>query len=126
MVFITEAELLELQGIVDEGKDTIRVYRDTPTIQLRRRDASTGNFANAGAAFTPVKIDLADRLEQSSGANAGLVTVTNGGTMEVQAGIDIRRDDRFTVSGVTYAVTLVKPAKNVYGYRDVELTRMGG
>jgi hypothetical protein len=126
MVFITEAELLELQGIVDEGKDTIRVYRDTPTIQLRRRDATTGNFANAGAAFTPVKIDLADRLEQSSGANAGLVTVTNGGTMEVQAGIDIRRDDRFTVNGVTYAVTLVKPAKNVYGYRDVELTRMGG
>jgi hypothetical protein len=126
MVFITEAELLELQGIVDEGKDTIRTYRDTPTIQLRRRDASTGNFANAGAAFTPVKIDLADRLEQSSGANAGLVTVTNGGTMEVQQGIDIRRDDRFTVNGVTYAVTLVKPAKNVYGYRDVELTRMGG
>jgi hypothetical protein len=126
MVFITEAELLELQGIVDEGKDTIRVYRDTPTIQLRRRDATTGNFANAGAAFTPVKIDLADRLEQSSGANAGLVTVTNGGTMEVQQGIDIRRDDRFTVNGVTYAVTLVKPAKNVYGYRDVELTRMGG
>jgi hypothetical protein len=126
MVFITEAELLELQGIVDEGKDTIRTYRDTPTIQLRRRDATTGNFANAGAAFTPVKIDLADRLEQSSGANAGLVTVTNGGTMEVQQGIDIRRDDRFTVNGVTYAVTLVKPAKNVYGYRDVELTRMGG
>jgi hypothetical protein len=126
MVFITEAELLELQGIVDEGKDTIRTYRDTPTIQLRRRDATTGNFANAGAAFTPVKIDLADRLEQSSGANAGLVTVTNGGTMEVQQGIDIRRDDRFQVSGVTYAVTLVKPAKNVYGYRDVELTRMGG
>lgn len=126
MTFITAAELLELQGIVDEGKDTIRVYRDTPAIQLRRRDATSGNFANAAPVFTPVKIDLADRLEQSTGANAGYVQVTNGGTMEVQAGIDIRRDDRFTVNGVTYEVTLVEPAKNVFGYRDVQLTRLGG
>ena len=126
MTFITEAELLELQGIVDEGKDTIRTYRDTPTVQLRRRNATTGNFANAGAAFTPVTIDLANRLEAEGGANAGMVQVTSGGRMEVQAGIDIRRDDRFAIGGVWYEVGLVKPAKNVFGYRDVELTRLGG
>lgn len=126
MTYITAAELLELQGIVDEGKDTIRTYRATPAIQLRRRDATTGNFANAGASFVPVKIELANRLETTTGANAGMVQVTSGGTMEVQAGIDIRRDDRFAVNGVWYEVELVRPTTNVFGYRTVELTRLGG
>ena len=126
MTYITAAELLTLQGVVDEGKDTIRTYRATPSVQLRRRDATSGNFANAGAPFTPVKIDLANRLEQAGGENTGMVTIANGGTMHVQAGIDIRRDDRFAVAGTTHVVTLVKPARDVFGYRDVEFIRLGG
>lgn len=126
MSYLTAAELLALKPVYDEGKDTIRVYRATPAIQLRRRDETTGNFANATLPFTPVKIDLANRLETEAGANAGQVTVTNGGTMEVQAGIDIRRDDRFAVNGVWYEVGLVRPAANLFGYRTVDLTRLGG
>lgn len=124
--FMTADKLAALQGVVDRGKETIRVYRATPAVQLRRRDATSGNFADAGTPFVPVRIDLANRMETESGANAGRVTVTSGGTMEVQDGIDIRRSDRFTIDGVQYEVTLVKPARTVFGYRDVELTRLGG
>lgn len=126
MTYISEEKLLRYQDKIDKAKNTVRTYRATPAIQLRRRDATTGNFANAGAAFVPVKIELANRLETTTGANSGMVQVMSGGTMEVQAGIDIRRDDRFAVDGVWYEVELVRPAENVFGYRRVELTRLGG
>lgn len=126
MTYITAERLLRYQPKIDEAKDTVRTYRATPAIQLRRRDETSGNFADAGVAFVPVKIDLANRMESEGGANAGMVTITSGGTMEVQAGIDIRRDDRFAIDGVWYEIGLVRPATNVYGYRTVELTRLGG
>lgn len=126
MVFITEAELLELKPLYDEGKDTVRTYKNSPTLQLRRRNTVTEAFQDVYQPFRPVKIELAERMEQISGANAGAVTIVQGGSFQYDGSFAIQRDDRFVLDGVPCVVTLVHPEANIFGYRTVEFEYLGG
>lgn len=126
MVFITEAELLELKPLYDEGKDTIRTYKNSPTLQLRRRNTVTEAFQDVYQPFRPVKIELAERVEQISGTNAGAVTIVQGGSFQYDGSFTIQRDDRFVLDGVPCVVTLVHPEANIFGYRTVEFEFLGG
>jgi hypothetical protein len=124
MTFISRDELLDLQPVVDEGKATVQTYRDPDPIVLRRRDSS-GAFQTV-ATFTPISVDLADRMEQVGGANAGVVEVAQMGTFEIPDGINVRRDDRFSLGGVPCVVTLPEPPSDIFGYRKVHFRYLGG
>lgn len=126
MAFITEAELLELKPLYDEGKDTIRTYKAAPTLQLRRRNTTTQAFQNVFSPFRPVKIELSDRMEQVGGTNAGMVEVAQTGTFEYDGTFAIQRDDRFTLDGEPCVVDLVEPERNIFGYRTVRFRLLGG
>ena len=118
-----DAEFDALAPDIDEGLGVLQVWEDPPSIQLRRRDTN-GNFANAGTPFTPVRVRLADRLEQTSGANTGMVTVINGGELWLRPARDVRRDDRFALNGVTCEVTRVDPTTRIK--QVVQFRRLGG
>lgn len=125
MPFMTSAQFDEFDPLIREGMATLQAYAKPAPIQLRRRDATSGNFANAGPAFTPIDVKLADRLEQVTGANAGRVEIVNGGTFRAFTPLDVRRDDRFAVNGATAEVTLVEPVKRG-GYVTVNFRLLGG
>src|SRR5690606_41470097 len=99
MTFITAAELLELKPLYDEGKDTIRTYKDSPTLQLRRRNTVTEAFQDVYQPFRPVKGALAERLAPVSGTNAGAVTIGPGATIEYDGTITTPRAARSTLAG---------------------------
>lgn len=118
-----DAEFDELAPDIDEGLGILQVWEDPPQVQLRRRDAN-GTFANAGTPFAPVRVRLADRLEQQAGANTGIVSITNGGEMWLRPARDVRRDDRFALNGVTCEVTRVDPMTRIK--QVVQFRRLGG
>lgn len=119
-----DAEFDALAPEIDEGLGILQVWEDPPQVQIRRRDATSGNFANAGTAFKPVRVRLADRMEQSTGANAGIVSIVNGGELWVRPARDIRRDDRFNLNGVTCEVTLVEAPTRIK--QVVQFRYLGG
>lgn len=122
--FMTDAEFDDLKPLIDDGMATLQEWNDPPSIQLRRRAEASGNFADAGPPFTPIAIRDAQRMERVAGENTGRITVVNGGELWVRPAQDIRRDDRFTIDGVTHVVTRVLPADRVKQVARFE--RLGG
>lgn len=92
--------------LIREGLETLQNFLDPEQIALVRRDAG-GSFQTVNV-FTPIDVRLANRLEQVTGQNAGIVEIVNGGTLRAFAPLDIRRDDRFTLNGQACIVTLVE------------------
>lgn len=122
--FLSAATVAKLRRLDRRGDATTQAVTAPPTVTLRRRDPATGNFGTE-ATFQPYALELADRMEQAGGANTGLVSATATGTMVVDGDLDIRRDDRFTVDGITYRVDLPEPVLTVGGHRTVRLTVLG-
>jgi hypothetical protein len=123
--FLSAATIAKLRRLDRRGDATTQAVTQPPTVTLRRRDPDTGEMGDV-ATFTPYDLVIEDRMEQAGGANTGLVTATITATMRVDGDLAIRRDDRFTVDGVTYRVDLPEPVLTVGGRRDVRLTVLGG
>ena len=121
---VTAAEAREIRGAFRDLTVTLRDVFGPPSVTLKRRSETSGNFATV-ATFTPEAIVLPKRQEAVSGANAGMVRVTNAGQMTVAATLDIRRDDRFLLDGRWATVTDVAPEVNAIGYVPVDFTLEG-
>ena len=129
--FLSAQTVATINALKERGALTTQALQDPPTIQLRRRSTSSEAFTNVLTPFRPVAVELADRLEQSTGQNAGLAETVSGGSFTVLGTIAARRDDRFQLppydsngKGQVCVVTLVEPPGPVT--QTVQFAYLGG
>lgn len=111
--FISPAQAERIKRLRRRAGLTTQLLQDPPaTIQLMRRDKTSGEMADLGAPVTLISIAVDPGLTSAVPSSNGRIQVTHGGRGQYFAPFDIQVDDRFWWQGYLCTVDSVDPEKN--------------